>query len=176
MPEDFKSVKYNLCAIDFDIETLSFGTRVDTIYHSRFMGSSVSFPRVSPDGRFLMFTTSSYGNFSIWHKDADLQMFDLHKGEFIDMQPVNSDDVESYHSWSDNGRWTVFSSRRMDGLYTRLYLVYVDAEGRPSKPFVLPQRTPNFYDDLPFSYNLPEFIVEEVDLDAREFARFSKNN
>lgn len=59
MPEDFKSVKYNLCAIDFDIETLSFGTRVDTIYHSRFMGSSVSFPRVSPDGRFLMFTTSS---------------------------------------------------------------------------------------------------------------------
>ena len=169
-------MKYNLCAIDFDIETLSFGTRVDTIYHSRSMGSSVSFPRVSPDGRFLMFTTSSYGNFSIWHKDADLQMFDLHKGEFIDMQPANSDDVESYHSWSDNGRWTVFSSRRMDGLYTRPYLVYVDAEGRPSKPFVLPQRTPNIYDDLPFSYNLPEFIVEEVDLDAREFARFSKNN
>ena len=61
MPEDFKSVKYNLCAIDFDIETLSFGTRVDTIYHSRSMGSSVSFPRVSPDGRFLMFTTSLSG-------------------------------------------------------------------------------------------------------------------
>lgn len=176
MPEDFKAVKYSLCAIDFDVETCRFGTRVDTLYNSRLTGRSASFPRVSPDGRFLMFTTASYGNFSIWHKDADLQLLDLREGRFVDMQAANSDEVESYHSWSDNGRWAVFSSRRANGLYTRPYLVYMDAEGKPSKPFVLPQRTPGFYEELPLSYNLPEFIVEEVELDAREFADFSKNN
>ena len=72
MPHEYSEVKYNLCSIAFDPVTRSFASEIDTLYNVRENGKSVSFPRVSPDGKFLLFTLSGYGNFSIWHKDADL--------------------------------------------------------------------------------------------------------
>ena len=87
-------------------------------------------PGFPPDGKQLVFTLSEYGNFSIWHKDADLYRIDLDSGVMHRMDEVNSDDVESYHSWSSNSRWLVFSSRRIDGLYTRPYLVHIDENGK----------------------------------------------
>lgn len=138
IPKDFKSVKYSLCSISFDPETRRFGHQVDTLYSSeqatvQITGAehkSASFPRVSPDGKQLVFTLSEYGNFSIWHKDADLYRIDLDSGVMHRMDEVNSNDVESYHSWSSNSRWLVFSSRRIDGLYTRPYLVHIDENGK----------------------------------------------
>lgn len=178
IPKDFKSVKYSLCAISFDPETRSFGQQVDTLYSSeqptaQISGTahkSVSFPRVSPDGKHLVFTLSEYGNFSIWHKDADLYRIDLNTGVMHRMDEVNSDDVESYHSWSSNSRWLVFSSRRMDGLYTRPYLVHVDESGKAGKPFVLPQEDPGFYSRFMFSYNIPEFVKAKVEVEAHAIA------
>lgn len=55
------------------------------------------------------------------------------------IKEVNSDDTESFHNWSSNSRWFVFSSRRGDGLYTRLYLASMDENGVVGKPFLLPQ-------------------------------------
>ena len=87
------------------------------------------------------------------------------------MTVANSDQVESYHSWSHDGRWMVFSSRRLDGLYTRPYIVYVDKQGNVSKPFLLPQKDPKrFYADLMFSYNIPEFITGAVTFDRHRIA------
>ena len=63
----------------------------------------------------------------------------------------------------------VFSSRRDDGLYTRPYIGYMDAEGNPKKAFMLPQETPkDYYTELLYSYNIPELITGEVDLEPRE--------
>lgn len=56
-------------------------------------------------------------------------MVDLKTGQVSELEGVNSNDVESYHSWSSNGHWLVFSSRQVDGLYTHPYLVHVDGEG-----------------------------------------------
>ena len=92
-----------------------------------------------------MFTLASYGNFSIWHKDADLYLMDLLTGETKPLTVANSDDVESYHSWSSNGKWFIFGSRREDGLYARLYIAHLDEQGNASKPFLLPQEDPDFY-------------------------------
>lgn len=86
------------------------------------MGKSVSFSRPSYDGKYLMFTMSDYGNFSIWHKEADLWLVDLNTGISRSLTEVNSNDVESYHNWSSNSRWFVFSSRRIDGLIPVLLL------------------------------------------------------
>lgn len=171
LPYEFDQVKYSLCSIDFDAESRSFGTQVDTLYNGRLKNKSVSFPRVSPDGRFLVFTLSSYGNFSIWHKDADLMMVDLKTGQVSELEGVNSNDVESYHSWSSNGHWLVFSSRRVDGLYTHPYLVHVDGEGHWSKPFVVPQSDPQFYRNFMYSFNIPELVKGEVKLDKRALIR-----
>ena len=89
------------------------------------------------------------GNFTIWHKEADLYMLDLLTSRKYPLDVFNSEEAESYHSWSGNGRWMVFSSRRIDGLYTRLFIGYVDSEGVGHKPFLLPQKDPlTYYDCL----------------------------
>ena len=175
MPERYKDVRYSLCRIAFDPETCSFGSKVDTLYNAETLGGSVSFPRISPDGRHLVFTLSGYGNFSIWHKDADLYVADLQVGTVKPMTALNSDDVESYHSWSSDSRWMVFSSRRDDGHYTKPYISYVDAEGNARKPFLLPQKDPKkYYGMLMFSYNIPEFVSDRIDLDGREIVKLTK--
>ena len=176
MPDEFKSAKYSLCAIDFDEETRRFGERVDTLYNAHTGGRSVSFPRVSPDGRYMLYALADYGNFSIWHRDADLKMIDLTTGNEVDMAAANSDAAESYHSWSSNSRWILFNSRRVNGLYTHAYIAYVDEQGKVHKPFLLPQRDPDFYDRFMKSYNIPEFITGEVELNSYDIAQFAKED
>ena len=154
------SIRYNLCRIDFDPETGRFGNRIDTIVNAVTQRKSVSFPRPSYDGRFLCYTLSDYGQFSIWHHEADLYLLDLASGESRPMTEANSQDTESFHNWSTNSRWLVFSSRRDDGLYTRPYFCHVDTKGNISKPFMLPQRNPRrFYRERFLSFNVPDFIT-----------------
>lgn len=174
MPQAYDKVRYDLCAISFDPDSRRFGTVVDTLYKASEFRQSVSFPRVSPDGKWLMFTRSGYGNFTIWHKDADLCMVNLETGVCTVMDPLNSADVESYHSWSSNSRWVVFSSRRDDGLYTRPYIAYIDREGKARKPFLLPQADVSYYDRLMMSYNIPEFITGKVKVGRRTLSRTAK--
>lgn len=161
MPERYKDVKYNLLEIDFNPETGALGNKIDTLYNAAANGCSVKFPRVSPNGKYLLFTTSAYGNFSIWHKDADLKMMDMESKEFLDIKMANSNDVESYHSWSSNSRWIVFSSRRLDGQFTRPFIAHVDENGMISKPFLLPQESAYYYDRSMFSFNIPELSFSE---------------
>lgn len=171
MPENYAKAKYSLCRIDFHPENGSFGDSLEVVYDAAADSMSVSFPRISPDGRYLCFTRHAYGNFSIWHKDADLWMLDIASGTVRPLEALNSADVESFHSWSGNSRWLVFSSRRDDGLYTRLYLAHVDENGQASKPFLLPQRNPKkYYGDLMFSYNVPGFMSGKVRVGSRRLA------
>lgn len=174
MPDGYDRVKYNLCSIGFDADSRSFSSRVDTLYNARLSGGSVSFPRMSHDGRFLMFTLSEYGNFSIWHKDADLYLVDIASGNIRELTALNSSDVESYHSWSSNSRWTVFSSRRIDGLYTRPFIAYIDSDGNPRKPFLLPQKDKSHYNLLMKSFNIPEFVSGRIDFPAHKLIRVAK--
>ena len=163
MPQKYNEVRYALKRIAFDAGTKSFGDSLETVFDAPAMGKSVSFPRVSPDGRYLCFTLHDYGNFSIWHQEADLWLLDLETGDARPMERLNSDSVESFHTWSSNGRWLVFSTRRDDKLHTRLYFSHIDADGRESKPFLLPQKDPaKFYGDLLMSYNLPQFTTGKV--------------
>jgi hypothetical protein len=171
----FEEIKYSLCSISFDPQKRAFGSVVDTLYNAS-EGNSASFPRVSPDGKFLVYTKAGYGNFSIWHKDADLYLIDLKTKATRRMDEINSEDVESYHSWSSNSRWLVFSSRRIDGLYTRPYFAYVDESGKAGKPFLLPQDDPDYYHRFMKSYNIPEFITGKVKPQSRAIALKAKND
>lgn len=177
----YQDVHYSLCAIGFDAESRSFASDVDTLYNARTEGGSISFPRVSPDGRWLIATHHGYGNFSIWHKDADLWMWDLTNGTdsaIINSQLsiVNSPDVDSYHSWSSNSRWLVFSSRRDDGYYTRPYLTHIDADGVATKPLLLPQSDVHFYDRRMKSFNIPELVNGPVTTTSRKIEQVARNS
>lgn len=174
MPESYREIRYNLQSIAFDPEKRSFGQTIDTLYNANEEGRSAKLPRVSPDGRFLMYTVSDYGNFSIWHKDADLRLLDMLTGKTDSLLQVNSNDVESYHSWSSNSRWFVFSSRRDDGLYTRPYICYLGANGVPGKPFLLPQKETDYYERSLFSFNIPELIRGKIKVDTYKLIDISK--
>jgi len=165
----YKNIKYSLCKIDFNPTTGAFGSKVDTLVSAARTGKSVSFPRPSFDGKFLMFTLSDYGNFSIWHREADLYLLTLKNGTFRSINEVNSNETESFHDWSSNSHWFVFSSRRGDGLYTRPYFASIDENGKATKPFMLPQKDPRFYDNSLNSFNVPEFVTSKVKVDAAEF-------
>lgn len=166
-PANMRNVRYNLCSISFDADNASFGERIDTLVDAESDSVSIAFPKPSYDGKYIMYTLANYGTFPIWHKEADLWLLNLKTGERRALNEVNSNDTESYHNWSDNSHWFVFSSRRGDGLYTRLYISSIDEEGRATKPFLLPQKNPkHYYDRLMYSYNVPDFTKEKVDIDS----------
>ena len=163
------SLHYNLCRIDFDPATGKFGSRIDTVVYAEGKNKSISFPRPSYDGRYLCYTLSDYGQFSIWHHEADLCLLNLSTGESRKMTEANSEDTESFHNWSTNSRWLVFSSRRDDGLYTRPYFCHVDANGVVGKAFMLPQQNPRrFYRDRFFSFNVPDFTIAPVQFNTNK--------
>ena len=165
----FREVRYNIYKKTFDPKTRQFGPR-ELVFDAAAVEQSATLPRVSPDGRFLMFALAPYGVFHIWHREADLWMLDLTTGEARNMKELNSDDVESYHSWSSNGRWVVFSSRRYDGNYTRPFIAHVDKDGRATKPFELPCADPDYHRQVMRSYNIPEFMRGPVTLHPQDFA------
>ena len=176
LPEDdFDSTKfhYNLCKIAFNPEDGTFGNKIDTLLFAEGLNRTATMPRPSYDGRYLMFTMADYGQFPIWHHEADLYMVPtedlsapIDSVEQYKMKVVNTDDTESFHNWSTNSRWMVFSCRRIDGLFTRLYFAHIDENGQETKPFLLPQKNPRrFYNELFMSYNVPDFITAPVNFD-----------
>jgi Tol biopolymer transport system component len=175
IPDDIEKLKYHLCAISFDAETRSFGEKVDTLYQAEQMDKSVSFPRVSPDGKYLMFTLADYATFPIWHQEADLWMMDLKDGKTVCLDALNSQSVESYHSWSSNSRWVVFASKRDDKVYGRPYIAHIDENGQVSKAFLLPQRNPKLYKTTLKSFNLPELSSWKENYNARDISVLYNN-
>ena len=174
-----EEVKYKLYKKRFDPETLKFGPRelvfsADSLNTQQSM--SATLPRISPDGRYLMFTMAKSGVFHIWHHDADLWLLDLQTGEARNMEEINSPDTESYHSWSSNGRWVVFSSRRYDGNYTRPFIAHIDKDGHGSKPFELPCADPDYHRQFLKCYNVPEFMRGAVTIKPQQFADVLKQD
>jgi hypothetical protein len=165
----YKEIKYNIYRMPFDEKTYTFGSR-EMVFDAAGIGKSATFPRISPDGRFLMFTLGGWGCFHIWHRDADLWIMDLKTMKSRPMVEVNSKNTESYHSWSSNGRWIIFSTRRDDGGYTRPYIAYVDKKGIARKPFELPQDDPDYHHQFMKSYNIPEFMKGPVTIKPQQFA------
>lgn len=171
----YKNVRYNLYRRSFNVKTRQFG-REELVYDAASKQRSVSLPRVSPDGRSVIFAEGSYGCFNIWHHDADIVMIDVPASEVSAGQAssagvaprtgslslLNSREfADSYPSWSSNGRWIMCASRRDDGNYSRVYISYFDGR-KAHKAFLLPQKDPEYNTLLLKSYNRPEFMVEPV--------------
>ena len=176
MIQHYKDVKYSLYRRPFTRSERSFGER-EMVFDAACDSMSATLPRISPDGRWLLFTMGGHGVFHIWHRDADLYLLDLQQATDEGQMPqarrldeVNSDNVESYHSWSSNGRWIIFSSRRTDGNFTRPYIAHFDGKGHFSKPFELPQKNPQYHRELLRSYNIPEFMTGPVTIRPQQFA------
>jgi hypothetical protein len=158
--EHFRLIRYDLMRIRYDLEHDQWG-QPETLVAAETSGLSAAQPRVSPDGRFLLFCLAQYGHFPIYQPSADLYVMDLATRQYRRLE-INSDQADTWHCWSSNSRWVVFSSKRLDGLFARPHFSYMDEQGRFHKPFILPQKDPAFYDSYLKTFNVPEFVRERV--------------
>ena len=175
LPKDVKNVKYSLVKADFDSANGWIGERVDTVWSAGANDASVCHPKASPDGRWLMFTVADYGTFPLFHPECTLYLFDLQSGEVRAMDEIKGNKSDSYHSWSSNSRWFVFASKRGDGQYGKPYFCHLDADGRATKPFVLPQKDSRFYDFTVKSFNVPDLGKSSTGMTLRDARRMFKS-
>jgi len=172
IPDEIDSLRYSLCSIAFDANRGVYGDSITTYIDGDAEQVSITFPRPSYDGRWLVYTQCNNGGFSIQHDESDLYLMDLSNGERRPLVEINSNYAESFCQWNGNSHWLLFASRRDDGLYTRLYLTCIDEKGQATKPVLLPQRHPwQFYHELLLSYNTPDWIDAHVSFDAHEAYR-----
>ena len=179
----YPKIQYNLYRRSFDIATHNFGDE-ELVYDAASSDKSVSLPRISPDGRYLLFAIGQYGCFHSRHHDGDIVCIPLDQyngtpiqvetASKVDLSLVNSKDYsDSYPSWSSNGHWIMLASRRDDDNYSRVYFAYFK-NGKVGKAFMLPQEDPEHNTFLLKSYNRPEFMVEPVKISVNEFSKVFK--
>ena len=171
LPAEIENIGYSLVRIPFDAETGTLGNQVDTLWSFSERGLSVCHPKASPDGRWLLFTVADYGTFPINHRECDLRMMDLRTGEVHALEEVNADKSDTYHSWSSDSKWFVFASKRGDGMFGKPWFSHVSEDGSVTKPFLLPQKDPHFYDSMTRSFNVPDLGNASVGFDAAEIGR-----
>jgi hypothetical protein len=166
IPESYDQIKYDLVRAGYDIDHDQWGP-VESVLSAEDTGLSILLPRISPDGRWLLFCMCDYGCFPVYRRSSDLYITDLEAaeqtGEFdCERLDINSGESESWHCWSSNSRWIAFSSKRGSGVFTRIYIAYVDENGKVYKPIRLPQKDPAHYDSCLWTYSVPEFVTEPV--------------
>ena len=181
LPEDMKGkdiriiypkIQYNLYRRSFDLATHGFGEE-ELVYDAAAVNKSATLPRISPDGKYLLFALGQYGCFHSRHHDADIVCMPLGQKtpSFLDLSKLNSKKYsDSYPSWSSNGHWIMLASRRDDDNYSRIYFAYFK-NGKVGKAFLLPQEDPEHNTFLLKSYNRPEFMVEPVKISVDEFSK-----
>jgi hypothetical protein len=169
----FRQIRYDLMRVSYDIDHDQWG-EPEVLVSARDTGLSANQPKVSPDGRFVLFCLCQYGNFPIYQPSSDLYVLDLSTRRHHRLD-INSDQTDSWHCWSSNGRWVVFSSKRLDGLFARPFFSYVDEQGQFHKPFVLPQEDPAFYEAYLKTFNVPELVRGTVTVKQDALARAIMN-
>ena len=124
------------------------------------------FARYSPDGKWVVFCQSE--NFMLLQRDSKLYIMPADGGE-PRLMTCNTSNMNSWHSWSPNSKWLVFSSKNK-GPYTQLYLTHIDENGNDSPPV--------FLENLTFSSraaNIPEFITPKASGLHKMVDDFSRN-
>ncbi len=139
-------------------------------------GMSNYFPKYSPDGKWIVFTKSK--DYMLLRPDSELYIVPTAGGQARRLR-YNTERMNSWHSWSSNSRWLVFSSKR-NGPYTQLWLTHIDQEGNDTPPVVLERFTAaDRAGNIPEFVNLPgDAIVEirEEFLDPYSFLRAGTAN
>jgi len=131
-------------------------------------GMSNSFPKISPDGRWLVFVQARNG--LLMRPDSQLYIVPAAGGQARRMN-CNTPLMNSWHSFSPNGRWLVFSSKSRSP-YTQMFLTHIDAEGRDSPAILIENSTA-----ANRAVNIPEFVntspggIERIDVPAADFYR-----
>jgi hypothetical protein len=180
IPNDYDQIRYDLVRIAYDPDRDTWG-EPETILAAQETGKSILLPRISPDGRWLLVSMCRYGCFPVYQQSSDLYLIDLEAARRTGRYEyrrlaINSDQSDSWHSWSSNSRWIAFSSKRGNGTFTRTYLSYVDPSGVAHPPLLLPQQDPEHYDSCLWTYSVPELIAAPVTVTREKLGRVIRSS
>jgi tetratricopeptide (TPR) repeat protein len=160
-------IKYDLYRIPFNGGK---GGTAEAIAGASQNGMSNSFPKISPDGRWLVFVQSQNG--LLMRPDGQLFIVPATGGKARRMN-CNTPLMNSWHSFSPNGRWLVFSSKGRSP-YTQMYLTHIDESGEDSPPLLIENATAaNRAVNLPEFVNLPSGGLEAIETPVADYARHS---
>jgi Flp pilus assembly protein TadD len=148
-PKEYR-VRYDLYRIPFNGGQ---GGRPEAIRGASGDGMSNSFPKVSPDGRWIVFVKAANGQ--LMRPDSRLFIVPFEGGTAREMA-CNTPSMNSWHSWSPNGKWLVFSSKWLSP-FTQMFLTQVDEDGNSSPPVLIPDSTA-----ANRAVNIPEFVNREA--------------
>ena len=159
-------------AIQYDLYRIPFnggkGGRPVAIAGASGNHMSNSFPKVSPDGRWIVFVQSRNGQ--LMRPDGQLYIVPAAGGQARRMR-CNTARMNSWHSFSPNGRWMVFSSKSRSP-YTQLFLTHLDEEGKDSPAILIENSTDaNRAANIPEFVNIPQDGLLHIDVPAADFYR-----
>jgi len=131
-------------------------------------GMSNNFPKVSPDGRWIVFVQCRNGQ--LMRPDSQLYIVPAGGGVARRMR-CNTSLMNSWHSFSPNGRWLVFASKSRSP-YTQMYLTHIDERGNDSPPILIENATAaNRAVNIPEFVNIPPDGLMRIDVPAVDFYR-----
>jgi len=159
------SIQYDLYRIPFNDGK---GGKPERIVGASQNGMSNSFPKISPDGRWLVFVQAHNG--LLMRPDSKLYIVPVTGGEARPLK-CNTSLMNSWHSFSPNGHWLVFSSKSRTP-YTQMFLTHIDAEGNDSPAILIENSTAaNRAVNIPEFVNAPNDLIERIDIPATDFYR-----
>ncbi len=139
-------------------------------------GMSNFFPKYSPDGKWIIFCKAK--SYMLLQPDSELYIIPADGGVARRLR-FNTARMNSWHSWSSNSRWLVFSSK-VNGPYTQLFLTHIDENGNDSPPVLLERFTsPDRAANIPEFVKLPGDAIAEIReqfLDPYSFLRAGMAN
>jgi tetratricopeptide (TPR) repeat protein len=158
-------IQYNLYRVPFNG---GLGGKAEPILGASNDGMSNNFPKVSPDGRWIVFVKNRNGQ--LMRPDSQLYIVPFAGGVARRMN-CNTSLMNSWHSFSPNGRWLVFSSKSRSP-YTQMFLTHIDAKGNDSPPIYIDNSTAsNRAVNIPEFVNVPPDGIESIDVPASDFYR-----
>ncbi len=166
-------IKKGVTRAKFDLYTVPYndgaGGEAKPVPGAAHNGMSNFQARFSADGKWICFNKAKWA--SLIKPSADLWIVSTEEGAMPRLLECNVDyAMDSYHSWSSNSRWLVFTTKRDDGIFTKIYLTEIDEEGHASPPVELPT-----LEESMLCYNIPEFLKYKVTIDADDILEKTSN-
>jgi tetratricopeptide (TPR) repeat protein len=168
-----KPFRYDLYRIPFNGGK---GGTAEPVQGASANGMSNFFPKYSPDGKWIVFCKAR--SYMLLRPDSELYIIPAQGGVARRLR-YNTARMNSWHSWSSNSRWLVFSSK-VNTAYTQLFLTHIDENGNDSPPVLLERFTsPDRAANIPEFVKLPGDAIAEIReqfLDPYSFLRAGMAN
>jgi|CZKR01.1.fsa_nt_gi Flp pilus assembly protein TadD len=158
--------------IQYDLYRIPFnegrGGKAEPVVGASGNGMSNNFPKVSPDGGWIVFVQNHNG--LLMRPDSKLYIVPFAGGK-ARLMKCNTSLMNSWHTFSPNGRWLAFSSKGRSP-YTQLMLTHIDAQGNDTPAILVDNTTAaNRAVNIPEFVNMPQDGLEKIDPQATEFYR-----